>query len=98
MPLKKFKGHLTRKQVIKKAPAKGWTVNSDQYDIGSDWLIVFVTLADRPDIDRVLYAPFSGRFIGDGFSSDSELDGQPWFDELLNFFYVGEQPATQEQA
>jgi hypothetical protein len=47
---------------------------------------------------RVLFNTFNGRFIGitpDGvaFSSDDKLDGTPWFDALLRFFYVEKKSA-----
>lgn len=98
LPKKQYTGHRSLEQIAQLATLKGWGVNSMDYDIGGDWVLVFVTLPERPELDRVLYSPLNGMFIGEGFTANSPLDGQPWFVELLDFFYVDEQPTAKEQA
>lgn len=78
----------------------GYQFDDEKYiKNGSDYVRVVGQFGDKQA--AVLYSSWNGRFFGattDGiqFSSEnSDHDGQPWFDAMLDFFNVG--PTTAEQ-
>ena len=83
--MKKFKGNRSLDQIIVRCAAKGWLIDQTRFNQGGDYVCVF------PKIDgveqMVLFNTVTGRFLGDGWNSDHNLDGQFWFDELLDLFY-----------
>jgi hypothetical protein len=84
---RKFAGNKTLDVIRAQCKAQGVQFIDSQYKRGSD----FVTLRS-PDA-WVMFSVFNGRFFGrtpDGveFMSDDKRDGTPWFDALLDFFYV----------
>jgi hypothetical protein len=90
IPMRKFKDFKRLEQLKIDVPAAGLTLKHDLYDKGSDFITVEGWI--RGVAVFVLYSCFNGTFFGsaDGldFSSDASLDGQPWFDALLDLFYI----------
>lgn len=85
--MKKFAGNKTLAQIKAQCKAAGIEFDDSRYKKGDDHVAI------RSPGVMVLFSSFNGRFFGntpDGkkFSSDDALDGAPWFDQLLNFFYV----------
>jgi len=85
--MKKFAGNKTLAQIKAQCKAAGIEFDDSRYKKGDDHVAI------RSPGVMVLFSSFNGRFFGntpDGqeFSSDDELDGTPWFDRLLSFFYV----------
>lgn len=83
----KFAGNKPLEVIRAECEAQGVQFIDSQYRRGSD----YVTL--RSPNAWVMFSVFNGRFFGktpDGieFSSDDKRDGTPWFDALLEFFYV----------
>lgn len=97
--MKTYARHRTSTEVKALAAMKGFTVDSTKYDAqGYDHIVVHMPGPSRTLIP-VLYNTVNGRFfhasanVVDSFTSDNpKLDGQPWFDAMLEFFYV--EPVT----
>lgn len=91
--MKKFASHHTVAEVKRAAKKAGFKVNSEQYDHrGSDWISVEGTFAgERASVLYSCMGRFFGKLLDGGvkFSSDKDdFDGEPWFDAMLDFFYV----------
>lgn len=88
-PAKRFAGHRSYEQIRAECEAQGLILEDVNYrENGSDWIGV----RGRPGGTLVLYSTPTGRFhgktdTGQEFTEGSDLDGQPWFDALLAFFY-----------
>lgn len=80
----------------------GLIMDTKLYDLGSDR---FTVRSDHPDwknMGYVIYAPFNGSILGMDASSPgnsgvvfnelSTFDGEPWFDAIMDFFYVQTAP------
>lgn len=90
--MKTFAGCKDSEQILAQCAADGIAVDSAKYEAGGDHLVVELPGPTGEKV-RVLYNVVSGRFFysandGSGFSSDDNRDGQPWFDAMLDFFYV----------
>lgn len=91
--MKKFAGHKTVDQIREQCLAQGVTLDTRLYDSGSSDYIK-LTSTDGKTSAEVLYSSFNGRFFGqftpgrEFNSDDASLDGTPWFDALLEFFYI----------
>lgn len=85
--MKTFARHKSVDEILGQCSAGGIPIDISKYvKDGHDHIVV----GAEPAV--VFYNTFNGRFFGTtpegvSFSSDSELDGTPWFDALLNFFY-----------
>jgi hypothetical protein len=84
---KTFAGNRPLKEIRAMCKAQGVQLIDSQWKRGSD----YVTL--RSPGAYVMFNTFNGTFFGKTpanveFSSDDRRDGEPWFDALLNFFYV----------
>jgi hypothetical protein len=94
-PMKTYTGFRTADEVRALAATKGFTVNTTRHDTtGNDHIVVYMP-GPSACIIPVLYSTFNGRFFYapsngvDAFNSDNgALDGQPWFDAMLEFFYI----------
>lgn len=91
--MKKFAGNKTLSQIRAQCKAQRVQFIDSQWRRGSD----YVTL--KSPGAWVMFNTFNGRFFGetpDGFefNSNDKLDGTPWFDALLNFFYVAKAAAV----
>jgi len=90
--MKTFERGKTIKELQASCVAAGWSLNTDKYKAGSDFVSFQGIFAG--ETANVLYSSFNGRFFGQTkngtwFNSDSgDLDQEPWFDALLNFLYV----------
>jgi hypothetical protein len=85
--MKKFIGVKSLEQIKEQCIACGVEFSGKVSRKGSDFILL------RSPKAHVLFSAFNGRFFGvtpNGirFSSDDDLDGEPWFDQLLAFFYV----------
>jgi hypothetical protein len=86
--MKTFAGIKTLPQIKAQCEAAGIEFDDRRYKKGDDHVAI------RSPGVLVLFSAFNGKFFGntpDGkkFSScDPKLDGTPWFDQLLSFFYV----------
>ena len=92
--MQKFARHKTLDEIEMACREVGFALDTTEFDKGSDHVkIAFVHDGETFD---VLYNTFNGRFFGpsrmssDGYftSDDASLDATPWFQALLNFFYV----------
>lgn len=94
MAYKTFAGNKSLEQIKAQCNAAGVEFDDSRWRVnGDDYVVVSGGGAE------VFFNTFNGRFFGttpDGiaFSSDDKLDGAPWFDALLNFFYVAKAGAT----
>jgi hypothetical protein len=95
----KFARHRSVEEVVDLARQKGIRVNVERYNLGSDFITVELPGRDGKPIP-VMYNVFNGRFFSGSrepfsyFASDrTDHDGQPWFDAMLEFFYVPKEPA-----
>lgn len=93
---KKFAGHRNYEQIREACRAQGLILEDVDYRRhGSDWIGV----RGKPGGTLVLYSTPTGRFhgthpdTGEKFTESSPLDGKPWFDALLSFFFYEEGPA-----
>jgi len=92
-PDPQFSRHRTIDEVIAHAKEQGVRVDASRFHLGSDFVTVELP-GPQGTLVPVLYNTFNGRFfyqprIGAGFSStDTQYDGEPWFDAMLTFFYV----------
>ncbi|MGC0153586.1 hypothetical protein ACPRNU_14075 [Chromobacterium vaccinii] len=88
----KFSRHLSVDEVQAACEVKGFTFDRAKYDAGSDYVRVQGEVEGQA-VDA-LYSSFNGRFFGktasgiEFNSGSTDYDDQPWFDALLNFFYV----------
>jgi hypothetical protein len=87
--MKKFAGFKSVYQIRAQCQAEGVPIDTTFYDDGADHIAV-----GSEGNGIVFYNAFNGRFFGttpEGvhFSSDEALDGTPWFDALLAFFFYG---------
>jgi hypothetical protein len=86
--MEKFAGNKTPEQIKAQCKAQGLVFDDRRYQtMGDDHVVV------RGGGAYAIFNTFNGRFFGttpDGteFTSDDTLDGTPWFDALLRFFYV----------
>lgn len=91
--MKKFAGNKTRDQVKTQCVAAGIEFDESQYKRGSDYTAI------RGGGAVVFWSSFNGRFFGttdesvEFASDDASLDGTPWFDALLAFFYTEKKAA-----
>ena len=90
--MKQFLRHRTAGEIIAQCIEQGVFFNAERYDKGGDHLVVYLPGPDDTPI-TVLYNTVSGHFFGDcgdlHFSSENvNLDSLPWFDVMLDFFYV----------
>ena len=91
-PFTKFSGHRNYAQIREACRAQGLLLEDMAYrKHGSDW----IGIRGQTGGTLVMYSTPTGRFHGihpDGrsFSESSPLDGEPWFDALLGFFYYAE--------
>lgn len=96
--MRTFKRHKTFEEVKALCKEQGLFINDALYlHRGYDTVVIKRFVASR---DQVIYNTTNGRFYGtasvDGqtvqFHSDDKRDGAPWFDALLDFFYVEKDP------
>lgn len=85
--MKQFGGVKSLEQIKEQCIACGVEFSDKEFRKGSDYVLL------RSPKAHVLFSSFNGRFFGvtpEGtrFSSDATFDGEPWFDQLLSFFYV----------
>lgn len=90
--MQKFARHRTVDEIKKLGKKSRFSVNTQRYDRnGADHIVIHGDFAGHEL--PVLYNSVDGRFFGElpsgeMFSSDdATLDGQPWFDAMLAFFY-----------
>lgn len=84
--MRKFKGHKPLRVIRAQCAACGVKLNTGRYRLGDDHVLLM-----SPGV-RVHYNTTNGKFFGITprgrlFDSSSALDGLPWFDALLRFFY-----------
>ena len=91
MTFKHFSGHRSLEQIKEKCKAIGADVDHSLYDKGDDSVVV--TLKSSINNGRkVIVNIASGCFItrtndGDFASERSNLDEEPWFDEILDLVF-----------
>jgi hypothetical protein len=87
--MRKFSKSKTREQVKAQCDALGLVFDDLAYERGSDFTAI------RGGGAQVLWSSFNGRFFGTTdtgieFSDDNtKHEAEPWFQALLEFFYVG---------
>lgn len=93
--MKTFARHKTSDEVRKACALAGYLIDTSDYSRGGDHIRVRFVHEDVAFI--VMFNTVNGRFFGHPagvgteamFTSDDDgLDGEPWFDALLDFFYV----------
>lgn len=92
---KKFTGNRKKEDIMKQAKALGFTVDTAEYDEGSDcvWLRRMYPRGFEMPV-QVRYNVTNGSFTANTpFSNvvserSSEMDGIDWYDELLLLFYI----------
>ncbi len=96
--MKKFTAYKDLDTIEAQCKAAGIQYDARMMDEhGSDYIVVR-TLADDSHSGEVLYNMFNGNFFGttpDGIQFDSMNDmheDEPWFQQLLSFFYVEKEP------
>jgi len=85
-----FTRHATTVEFLTACAQRNWATDTARYDAG--WDHIAVTFNKGNAYGRFLYNVVNGRFFGSvvigkahaEFSSDDQLDGEPWFDELLS--------------
>lgn len=89
-----FARHRTSTEVVELARQKGYRFSTEKYNLGSDYITVELP-GPSGELVAVLYSVVNGRFFhvargaGISFGSDkTEHDGEPWFNAMLDFFYV----------
>ena len=94
MMSEKYAGHKTLEQIRKQCEESGMVLDSTGHDKrGDDHVFVRATAQDGK-IARIYFNTVTGTFFGTtpedkGFNSESkEYVGQPWFDAVLDFFYL----------
>jgi len=103
--MKRFARVKTLDEIRVQCEEQGLELNTTLYDMGqSDY--VKISSTDGKTEAKVLFSTFNGRFFGtvgaggpgrDFHSDDASLDGTPWFDSLLRFFYADELPTEQSE-
>jgi len=93
--MKKYSGNRSRDEIKKRVLAAGGTWDQSAYDRGSDF--TRITYKGR----EILLGVF-GRFIikeGKKYITESskDMDGTPWYDELLELLYIPEKTTTKKQ-
>ena len=90
--MKEYKGLRTLDELKKLIYEKRWSIDTERFDQGSDFVKIAFNHAGTEGI--MLLSTFNGRFFGElkngvSFSSDSAAhDNEPWFIALLEFAYV----------
>jgi len=94
--MKTFTGTKPLKKIKAAVKKNHWPWDQKKFDAGSDWL-TFGFIGSDSKCREVVFCSFNGKFIvkgDDGKSllteSSSEMDGTPWYDELLDFIYTSE--------
>lgn len=91
--MKKYTDCRSLDEVIEKAKNAGWKVDTGDFDKGGDW----IWLRDVEDrMIQILFNTFNYRFYlytpasNDPIAteSSSEFDGDDWYDEVLDLFFV----------
>lgn len=92
--MKKFAGNKTLEQLRAQCAALNLELDTLRHDQdGDDHIVV------RGGGAEVFFSTFNGKFFGTtdtgvAFDSDStEHEEEPWFQQLLSFFYVEKEPA-----
>ena len=91
--MKTFAGNKSRDQVKAQCKALGVIFDESAYKGGSDYTSI------RGGGAALLWSSFNGRFFGTTdtgveFSSDETThESEPWFQQLLSFFYVEKESA-----
>jgi len=93
--MQKFKRQKTHDEIVAACKAGTYELDTSNYDEkGSDWITIGGQFGDK--LASILYSSWNGKFFGkteDGidFNSDSDThENEPWFQEMLNFFYISE--------
>lgn len=92
--MKQFQRHKDASEIQTQCAAAGIQIDSTKHEAGGDHLIV--TLPGPSGVAvPVLFNVVSGRFFyapknGEGFNSDQDREHEPWFVEMLDFFYSEE--------
>jgi hypothetical protein len=96
--MKKFAGRKTIDRIRLQCAERGVKLDMGLYDKGSDYIVVHLP-GRHGEVVPVLYSDVNGRFFyapggaagtASSFSSDDALDGNAWFDAMLEFFYNAE--------
>lgn len=93
-----YKGNKSLAVIRAQCKEQGLELDERRYEEGGDHVVVRST-GPNGEKAHVIFNTVNGRFQGktpDGveFSSDDELDGTPWFDALLDFFYERKEVAA----
>lgn len=85
-----FSGNRTLTEIKRRVLAKRGQWNQSGYDDGGDFIVFHY------QGKKVLYNAFNGRFmiqrsgpLGFITEASTDLDGVPWYEELLDLLYVG---------
>lgn len=91
--MKQFIRHKTSTEILAQCIATGGRCDASAYNASTDHITVWLPGPDDAPVP-VLYNTINGRFFyapsddSKYFSSDEALDGQPWFDAMMEFFYT----------
>lgn len=91
--MKTFAGNKSFAQIERQCKDAGIQFDSTDYDKGGDYVVIR-TRANDDRSGHVLYNTTNGNFFGEtpeGVKFNSKLtthEDQPWFQQLLQFFYV----------
>lgn len=84
--MKKYFRHKTPDEIKQQCLTNWIKIDTMKYDEGGDHLVVY--LPGPYEIIPVLYNVVNGRFSdGNYFNSDQDRGDQPWFVDMLDFFY-----------
>lgn len=96
--MKRFNGARPMEEIIENFKAHQFDVDMRSWDKGDDWLVFRFGNIAGTIIHNCLVSPWNGRFIcnpdgrldpeGMYNELDEDMDGIPWYDELLTMIYV----------
>ena len=98
--MKKFKSIKLHQDVLNEVQSRGWHASTGLYETGaSDYIRIDFHMVDPAGEVKgnLLWSSFNGIFFGqleDGTKFDNgskQLDGQWWYDQLLDLFYETEE-------
>ena len=91
--MKQFNRHKTFAEILAQCIASGIQLDATQYDRGGDHIEVVLPGRDG-ELLPILFNTASGRFFcshddeSKYFCSSLPLDGEPWFDAIMAFFFT----------
>lgn len=101
----KFARHRQPSEMRAMLAKRGWSMNTTSYDSGGDRVIIYFHHGDTKG--EIYYNTFNGQFFGRYFvlptaksfnEKSTDLDSEPWYQEILKLLFVPQKKPSKTAA